>query len=112
MTIDIQALIEQRPHLKDPIELYARWQQFQHMAAELLPKGRSAMSPEDSKAYPLEHAGPVFRLFVSIFNLPGEELAPLGWVPTFTILGYTLLVTFLINDPLKVYLVRKFRTER
>jgi H+-transporting ATPase len=52
-------------------------------------------------------------LIVILISLVGVlELAPLGWVPTFTILGYTLLVTFLINDPLKVYLVRKFRTER
>jgi H+-transporting ATPase len=51
-------------------------------------------------------------LIVILISLTGVlELAPLGWVPTFTILGYTLLVTFLINDPLKVYLVRKFRTE-
>jgi FdhE protein len=33
MTIDIQTLIEQRPHLKDPLELYARWQRFQQEAA-------------------------------------------------------------------------------
>jgi len=78
MTIDIQALTEQRPHLKDPLEFYARWQRFRKEAAELLPKERSTMSPEDSKAYPRESAGPVFRLFVSIFDLPGEELEPLG----------------------------------
>jgi FdhE protein len=77
MTTDIQALIEKRPHLKDPLELYARWQRFQNEAAELLPKLRSALSPEDSKAYPRESAGPVAQLFVSIFDLPGEELAPL-----------------------------------
>ncbi len=78
MTIDVQALIEQRPHLKDPLELYARWQGFHHEAAGLLPKERSALSTEDSKAYPRESAGPVFQLFVSIFDLPREELVPLG----------------------------------
>ncbi|MCL7486709.1 MAG: formate dehydrogenase accessory protein FdhE [Desulfobulbaceae bacterium] len=78
MTIDMQALIEQRPHLKDPLEFYARWQRFQKEAAQLLPKGRAAMSPEDSRAYPRESAGPVFRLFVSIFDLPGEEFEPLN----------------------------------
>jgi len=77
MTIDIQALIEQRPHLKDPLELYARWQRFQQEATELLPKLRSAMSAEDSKAYPRESAGAVFQLFVSLFDLPGEEFEPL-----------------------------------
>ncbi|EKD34146.1 MAG: hypothetical protein ACD_75C02451G0002 [uncultured bacterium] len=78
MTIDIQALIEKRPHLKDPLELYAKWQRFHHEAAELLAKTGSAVSPADTKAYPRECAGPVFQLFVSIFNLPGEELAPLA----------------------------------
>ncbi|MGW8158863.1 MAG: formate dehydrogenase accessory protein FdhE domain-containing protein [Desulfoprunum sp.] len=78
MTIDIQALIEQRPHLKDPLELYGRWQRFQEEAAELLPKERSAMLPDDSQAYPREKAGAIFRMFVSIFDLPGEQLAPLG----------------------------------
>lgn len=78
MTIDIQALIDQRPHLKDPLELYARWQRFQRETAELLPKARSTMSPQDSRAYPREIAGPVFSLFVSIFELPQEELEPLG----------------------------------
>ncbi len=77
MSIDIHSLIEKRPHLKEPLELYARWQRFQNEAAELLPKERSAMSAEDSKAYPRQIAGPVFRLFVSIFDLPAEELEPL-----------------------------------
>jgi len=77
MTIDIHSLIEKRPHLKEPLELYARCQRFQNEAAELLPKERSAMSTEDSKAYPREIAGPVFRLFVSIFDLPAQELEPL-----------------------------------
>ena len=78
MTIDIQALIAQRPHLKDPLELYARWQRFHREAAELLPKERSALAAEDSKAYPRECAGPVFRLFASIFDLPDEAFRPLG----------------------------------
>jgi FdhE protein len=77
MTIDIQALIEQRPHLRDPLELYAKWQRFYHDAAELLPKGRSTLSLEESKAYPRESAGPIFRLFISIFDLPAEDFAPL-----------------------------------
>ena len=78
MTIDIQALLAQRPHLKDPLELYARWQRFHQEAATLLPQERSAMAAEDSRAYPRDCAGHIFRLFVSIFDLPGEELASLG----------------------------------
>lgn len=78
MTIDIQTLIEQRPHLKDPIELYARWQRFHKEAAELLPTVRSTMSSDESNAYSRESAGPVFELFASIFDLPREEFEPLS----------------------------------
>jgi hypothetical protein len=31
-------------------------------------------------------------------------------VPVLAILGYALLTTFIINDPIKVYLIRKFKT--
>jgi H+-transporting ATPase len=49
-------------------------------------------------------------LFVITISILGVlELAPLGYVPVLAILGYTLLVTFVINDPVKVYLTRKFR---
>lgn len=78
MTIDIDALIGKRPHLKDPLQLYTRWQRFYLEAAELLPKVRSAMSPDDSKAYPRELAGQVFQVFTSVFDLPAEEFAPLA----------------------------------
>jgi H+-transporting ATPase len=50
-------------------------------------------------------------LFVIAISLIGFlELAPLGYIPVLTILGYTLIVTFLINDPVKVYLIRKFKS--
>ncbi|MDW7772156.1 MAG: formate dehydrogenase accessory protein FdhE [Desulfobulbaceae bacterium] len=78
MTIDIKTLIEKRPHLKDPLEFYARWQRFQQEAAELLPKKESSSSPLDSQAYPRENARSVFQLFVSIFDLPAGELEPLA----------------------------------
>ncbi len=78
MTIDIQALIEKKPHLKDPLEFYAKCLRFQHEAAELLPKTRSTMTPEDSKAYPREHAAAIFQLFISIFGLSTNDFAPLG----------------------------------
>ena len=49
-------------------------------------------------------------LFVIAISILGVlELAPLGYLPVLAILGYTLLVTFVINDPVKVYLTRKFR---
>jgi len=49
-------------------------------------------------------------LFVIAISLLGFlELAPLGYIPLLAIFGYTLFVTFLINDPIKVYLIRKFK---
>jgi FdhE protein len=77
MTIDIQTLIEQRPHLKEPFELYAKWQRFQEQAADLLPRVRSAVAAEESRAYPRESTGPIFELFSSIFDLPAKDFAPL-----------------------------------
>jgi FdhE protein len=78
MTIDIQALVKQRPHLKDPLELYARWQHFDSEVANLLPKERSAISAADAKAYPREIAGRIFQLFATIFDLPQEAFSPLS----------------------------------
>jgi H+-transporting ATPase len=50
-------------------------------------------------------------LFVAAISLLGFlELAPLGYMPVLAILGYTLVVTFLINDFVKVYLISKFRS--
>ena len=50
-------------------------------------------------------------LFVIAISILGVlELAPLGYLPVLVILGYTLLTTFIINDPIKVYLIRKFKT--
>lgn len=77
MTIDIQTLIEKRPHLKDPLELYGKWQRFQHEVVELLPKKTAAVSPEESRAYPRQSAAAVWQLFVDIFGLPKKEMEPL-----------------------------------
>ena len=49
-------------------------------------------------------------LFVSAISTLGFlELAPLGYIPVLAILGYTLIVSFLINDSVKVYLIRRFK---
>ena len=53
----------------------------------------------------------VESLFVIAISLLGFlELAPLGYIPVLTILGYTLIVTFLVNDSIKVYLMRKLNS--
>lgn len=77
MTIDTQSLTAQKPHLKDPLALYARWQRFHEEATRLLPKVRSTISAEDSQAYPRAVAGAVFQAFAEIFELPAEQSAPL-----------------------------------
>ncbi len=52
-------------------------------------------------------------LFVIAISILGVlELAPLGYLPVLAILGYALLTTFLINDPIKVYLTRKFKVKQ
>jgi H+-transporting ATPase len=49
----------------------------------------------------------LFVIAISIFGV--LELAPLGILPVFAILGYAMFTTFIINDPIKVYLIRKFK---
>jgi len=50
-------------------------------------------------------------LFVIAISVLGVlELAPLGYLPVLAILAYALLTTFVINDPIKVYLIRRFKT--
>jgi FdhE protein len=78
MTINIDNLIEQRPHLKDPFEFYARWQRFQREAEALLPQDRAVLGPAQSRAYPPDSAGAVLRSFATVFDLSSEALAPLA----------------------------------
>ncbi len=48
--------------------------------------------------------------FVIAISLAGFlELGPLNYLPVLAILAYTSIVTFLINDPVKVYLTLKFK---
>ena len=51
----------------------------------------------------------LFVIAISIFGV--LELAPLGYLPVLAILGYALLTTFVVNDPVKVFLIRKFKTQ-
>ena len=76
MTIDIQPLIAERPHLKDPFEFYAKCQRFLGQAAALLPKRGAA--PDNARAYPPVSAVPLLRAFASVFDLAPDSLSPLG----------------------------------
>ena len=49
-----------------------------------------------------------FLLVIIIGVFGFLELAPLGFLPVAVILAYTFLVTFLINDSVKVYLMKQF----
>ena len=48
-------------------------------------------------------------IVVAISLLGILELAPLDYAVVFAIFGFTLLTTFLINDPIKVLLIRKLK---
>jgi H+-transporting ATPase len=51
-------------------------------------------------------------LFIIAVSLIGIlELSPLNYTIILTILGYAFAVTFAVNDPVKVYLTRKFKNE-
>ena len=50
-------------------------------------------------------------LLVTVISISGIlELAPLGYLPVLSILGYSLLTSFLINDPIKAYLINRFKS--
>ncbi len=52
-------------------------------------------------------------LLVTVISLLGVlELAPLDYLPVLSILAYTLLTSFLINDPIKVYLRQKLKANK
>jgi H+-transporting ATPase len=52
-------------------------------------------------------------LFVTLIAIFGFlELAPIGILPTLAILVYSFLVSFFINDPVKVYLTDKFKSSK
>jgi hypothetical protein len=48
----------------------------------------------------------VLVFFIAIFGLPG--IAPITPATALTIAGLSFLIAFLINDPVKVLLIRKF----
>ncbi|HBI14745.1 MAG TPA: hypothetical protein DDY20_04420 [Desulfobulbaceae bacterium] len=78
MSVEIEKLIEQWPHLKEPFEFYARWQQFQREADAILPKNRTTLVPAESKSYPKDSVDSVLDSFATVFNLPKEALEPLA----------------------------------
>jgi len=78
MPIDIQTLISQRPHLKDPLKLYDKCRRFDQQVTELLSKNKPAGPSAETKAYPPKNGAEISQLFASIFGLPSEVIEPLG----------------------------------
>lgn len=78
MTIDTAALVDQRPHLKEPILLYAKWQEFSRRVADLLANQPAPRETDGSPAYPRGLAAAIVELFASCFALPQEALSALA----------------------------------
>jgi FdhE protein len=77
MEKDLQELIEKKPHLKDPLALYEKVQQFCREAADIIPSNGSSLLAVESRAYPAAAAEPIIRRFSAIFGMPDGALAPL-----------------------------------
>ncbi len=77
MNADIQTLIEKKPHLKDPLKLYEKVQQFCREVCDLLPSNGSRLLTVESKAYPPASVEQIIQKFSSVFELPEGTLAPL-----------------------------------
>lgn len=99
MTIDIQTLIGQRPHLKDPLELYDKCRRFHQQITQLLSEIKPAETPEQAKAYPPKIGAEISQLFASIFGLPGEVIEPLGRLQEDGKLDFMLLPTGETPEP-------------
>jgi len=78
MITDTAGLIEQRPHLKEPLALYAKWQEFQRLAAALPPRKGATPPLAGHRAYPPEIASELVNLFAACFSIPVAELSLLG----------------------------------
>lgn len=74
MITDTAELIAQRPHLKEPLALYAKWQGFQRRTAALMPRESAKLSPTDYRAYTREIAASVVDLFAAEFSIPATDL--------------------------------------
>lgn len=77
MTIKTQALIDQRPHLKEPLEFYDKCQLFLEKVADYLSSNESTSLLDTAGTYPKKSIAPILNHFARTFNLPHEELEPL-----------------------------------
>lgn len=78
MTSNIQTLGEDRPHLKNPLELYEKWQRFHSQVEQHLSGNESLRSSDNFNGYPRETARKILQSFINTFELSADELEPLG----------------------------------
>lgn len=78
MTTTVDDLITQLPHLKDPLEFYARWQRFRSDTDILPTRSRALLTQAESRAYPPDSVASVLSRFGAVFGLTPEDLAPLA----------------------------------
>jgi FdhE protein len=75
MNMDVEAIIRQRPYLRDPFRIYERVTKFIAAVREFSP-GVDLASP-DHRAYAPVFIDSVFGRFSTIFGLPEGSLSPL-----------------------------------
>ncbi len=73
MPVNIEDIIQNKPHLKDILRLYEKVIEFKGFASNMV---KSPVSLEDV-FYPSELINPIFESFSSIFDMPEDSLTPL-----------------------------------
>ena len=78
MTLNITSLIQQKPHLKDPLKLYEKVQAFTESVRDLLLQRKPDQRSLERKAYPPESIDPILKHLSSVFEMPEGSLTPLN----------------------------------
>ena len=77
MTLSIEEIVKERPHLKDTFRMYEKVLQYIGEVRHLMPLMTGESGLLDRKAYRPEAIAPVFTYFLPIFDLPEGNLSPL-----------------------------------
>lgn len=77
MTLSIEEIIKERPHLKDPFRMYEKVLRYIGEVRHLMPLMIGETGLLDRKAYRAETIAPLFTHFLPIFDLPEGSLSPL-----------------------------------
>lgn len=77
MSLNIEALIQKKPHLEGPFRLYGKILEFTKAARELFVPMDAGPGAIALKAYPPDSVEPILRHFASIIGMPDDSLTPL-----------------------------------